>query len=236
MADGLYVSMNGAAARAAQLEAIADNLANGQTPGFKAARPAFEMFMPTSGADDKAYPAAVATGFDLTPGPTSPTDNPLDVLPEDGAFLGVQLADGTLAYTRDGRLTLDGERRLASGGRPVVDASGQPISVPPGADPVVDSSGAVRAAGVEVGRLGLFRLSGAVDRVGPSALAPVAGGIAEPVEDGLVRAGVVELGNAGALEATVELISAQRSFDASMQALQTYRRMDERASDVARVR
>jgi flagellar basal-body rod protein FlgF len=236
MADGLYVSMNGAAARAAQLDAIADNLANGQTPGFKAARPAFEMFLPASGADDKAYPAAVATGFDLRPGPTSPSDNPLDVLPDGGAFLGVKLPDGSHAYTRDGRLSLDGERRLVSGGRPVIDASGEPISIPPGADPRIDASGTVYAGAVEVGRLGLFTLGGAVDRVGPAALAPAAGGFAEPVEDGQLRTGVIELGNAGPLEATVDLISAQRSFDASMQALNTYRRMDERATEVARVR
>jgi flagellar basal-body rod protein FlgF len=236
MADGLYVSMNGAAARAAQLEAIADNLANAQTPGFKAARPAFELFLPASGARDKAYAAAVASGFDLQPGPTSPTDGPLDVLPEGGAFLGVLQPDGSLAYTRDGRLSLDGERRLVSGGRPVVDAAGAPISVPPGADPRVDARGVVSAGGVELGQLGLFQLSGNVDRVGPAALVPAAGGVAEPLEDGQVRTGVVELGNAGALEATVDLIAAQRSFDASMQALQTYRRMDERASDVARVR
>ena len=69
MADGLYVSMCGAVARAEQLEAVADNLANAQTPGFKAARPAFESFMAASGAQDKHYAAAVATGFDLRPGP-----------------------------------------------------------------------------------------------------------------------------------------------------------------------
>ena len=236
MADGLYVSMNGAAARAAQLEAIADNLANGQTPGFKAARPAFETFLPASGARDKAYPAAVATGFDLQPGPTSASDNPLDVLPEDGAFLGIRLGDGSLAYTRDGRLSLDSERRRVSGGRPVVDASGEPIAIPPGVEPRIDARGAVLAGTVEIGRLGLFQLQGPVDRVGAAALAPAAGNAVEPVEDGRVRSGLVELGNAGPLEATVDLISAQRSFDAAMQALQTYRRMDERSTEVGRVR
>lgn len=39
MADGIYVSMNGAAARMAQLDSISDNLANINTPGFKASRP-----------------------------------------------------------------------------------------------------------------------------------------------------------------------------------------------------
>jgi flagellar basal-body rod protein FlgF len=48
--------------------------------------------------------------------------------------------------------------------------------------------------------------------------------------------GEVELGNASALESTVAMIAAQRSFDASMQAIQTYRTLDQRAAEVGRVR
>jgi flagellar basal-body rod protein FlgF len=81
MADGIYVAMCGAAARSEQLDAIADNLANAQTPGFKASRPAFAAFLPGAGGGDKTYPAAVASGLDLRAGPTSRTDNPLDVVP-----------------------------------------------------------------------------------------------------------------------------------------------------------
>jgi flagellar basal-body rod protein FlgF len=235
-ADGLYVSMCGAAARMAQLDAVSDNLANAQTPGFKAARPAFESFLAASGAQDKRWPAAVATGFDLSPGPTSPTGNPLDVVPEGGAFLAVALPGGVTGYTRDGRLTVDPDGRLTAAGHPVLDASGGELRVPPGATPEIGADGTVRAGGATVGALGLFTLEGNVDRVGPAVLAPGAGAHAEPVADGRVRTGELELGNAGALEATVELIAAQRHFDASMQALQTYRRMDERSTEVGRVR
>jgi flagellar basal-body rod protein FlgF len=51
-----------------------------------------------------------------------------------------------------------------------------------------------------------------------------------------VRTGEMERGNTPALEAMVQLISAQRSFDASMQALQTYRSMDGRSGDLGRLR
>jgi flagellar basal-body rod protein FlgF len=236
MGDGLYVSMNGAAARMAQLDAVSDNLANAQTPGFKAARPAFEAFLPASGARDKAFAAPVATGFDLSPGPTTPTGNPLDVVPEGGAFLAVRLPNGATAFTRDGRLSLDAEDRLVSGGRPVLDDADGEIHVPRGAALEIGADGSVRAGGVVVASLGLYALAGSVDRVGPTLLAPGEGGAAEPVEEPRVRTGEIELGNASALEATVELISAQRHFDASMQAIQTYRRMDERSTEVGRVR
>ncbi|MFT3915758.1 MAG: flagellar basal body rod C-terminal domain-containing protein [Anaeromyxobacteraceae bacterium] len=87
----------------------------------------------------------------------------------------------------------------------------------------------------EVAHLALARLEGTVDRVGPSMLAPGQGGRAVPVEAG-VRIGEIELGNSNALEATIALVNAQRSYDASMQAIQTYRQLDQRAIEVARVR
>jgi flagellar basal-body rod protein FlgF len=235
MADGLYVSMCGAAARAEQLDAIADNLANAQTPGFKSARPAFESFLPASGADDKVYPAAVATGLDLRPGPTVRTDQPLDVLPEDGAFLQVALPGGGRGFTRDGRLSVDAGGRLVSSGRPVLDRAGNPVLVPADERPLIDGDGGVRVREVRIAELGLWRLEGPVDRAGPTLLAPGQGGRATPAEV-RVRTGEIEMGNTQPLEATVQLISAQRNFDSSMQALQTYRRMDDRSTDVGRVR
>ena len=56
------------------------------------------------------------------------------------------------------------------------------------------------------------------------------------VSDGRVRIGELELGNAPALEATIQMISAQRHFDTAMQAIQTYRRLDERAVEVGKIR
>jgi len=236
MADGIYISMCGAVARGEQLDSIADNLANAQTPGFKASRPAFETFMAASGAQDKHYAAAVATSYDLRPGPTALTGNPLDILPDDGAFLVVQQPSGDVAYTRDGRLTLDAERRLVSGaGKPVLDVSGHPILVPTEATPMVDEHGRVLAGGLEVGQLATVHLSGPIDRVGGNLFAPGPGGRALLAEVS-VRSGEVELGNASALEATIAMVTAQRSYDSSMQAIQTYRQLDAKASELGRTR
>ena len=234
MADGIYVAMSGAAARSEELDAIADNLANAQTPGFKASRPSFEAFL-VQGAGDKAYTAAVAAGIDLRPGPASRTENPLDLNPEDGAFLAVALPNGQRAYTRDGRLSLDAQRRLVQDGHPVLDRSGAAITLPPGASARITEDGAVRSGDITVGELGLFRLSGAVDRLGKSLLVTGPTSRATPVR-AQVRTGEVELGNGGMLDGMVQLVSAQRHFESAMQALQTYRTMDGRGADLGRVR
>ncbi len=244
MADGIYVTMAGAAARTAQLDAIADNLANAQTPGFKSSRLSFESFLPAGGAADKAYTAAVGTQLDLRGGAVTRSDNPLDVLPENDAFLAVQLPAGQIGYTRDGRLALDADRTLTQGGRPVLGRDGQPIRFPPSTRPQIQDDGTVRAIQddgtgrtreITVGELALFHLAGPVDRIGPSTLAPGQGGRAEHVT-ARVHAGEIELGNSSPLDGMVQLISAQRNFDASMQALQTYRSMDGRSSEIGRVR
>lgn len=237
MADGMYVGMSGAAARSEQLESVADNLANAQTTGFKASRPAFETFLPGDGRGQLAYTAAVDTGIDLRPGATTMTGRPTDVTPDDGAFLAVALDDGTVGYTRDGRLQADSQGRLLAGAHPVLGADGRPLLVPPGAAFSVDGQGAVLSEGRELGRLGLCRLEGPMQRRGDSVLSPALdkGGRAAPVE-ATVRTGELELSNAGPLEAAVQLIAAQRSYDTSMQAIQTYRSLDAQANQVGKSR
>ncbi|MFO0599118.1 MAG: flagellar hook basal-body protein [Myxococcaceae bacterium] len=236
MADGIYVSMNGAAARLAQLDSIADNLANAQTPGFKAERPSFESFLARADGKDspRVYPAAVATNVDLRPGAMVQTNNPLDVTPTGNAFIGVQTSKG-IALTRNGHLQVTGDGRLMAAGHAVVDRDGNAITLPPGATVRVEPSGAVFANDMLISKIGLFDVHGNVDRVGPSLLMPHDQKAISPSADGL-RLGEIETGNASPLEAAVQLVAAQRHFENSMQALQTYRRMDERASEVGKTR
>jgi flagellar basal-body rod protein FlgF len=51
-----------------------------------------------------------------------------------------------------------------------------------------------------------------------------------------VEVGQVEMANATALDATVSMIGAQRQFETAMQAIQTYRRLDDRVIDVGKAR
>jgi flagellar basal-body rod protein FlgF len=236
MADGIYVSMNGAAARMAQLESVSDNLANAQTPGFKAERPSFEAFL--AKADNrntsKVYPAAVGTQVDLSNGAVIQTGNQLDVIPSGRSFLAVQTNNG-IALTRNGHVQVERDGGLTIAGHPLVGRDSQPILTPPGAKIRLDASGSVFANDAKIAEIGLFELTGPVDRIGPSLLAPQDHKSIVASNDTL-RLGEIETGNASPLEAAVQLVSAQRHFETSMQALQTYRRLDERASEVGRVR
>jgi flagellar basal-body rod protein FlgF len=226
--------MSAAAARAAQLESVADNLANAESPGFKAARPAFQAFLPQNGRD-KILASTVATGTDLRPGVTVPTEGPLDVIPEGDLFLAVQTPNG-LAYTRNGKIEIAQDGTLVVAGRPLVGRSGGPITIPEGATPRIEETGEVIADGTALDSLALFRVQGPMDRVGQTLLAPAAGVPVTEEPDARVRVGELELGNAPPLESAVQMINAQRHFETAMQAIQTYRKLDERAIEVGRVR
>jgi flagellar basal-body rod protein FlgF len=233
--------MAAAAARSDQLDSIADNLANAETPGYKAARPAFQSFLPKGPAGalvDKVFSAAVATGTDLSPGTMVTTDNPLDIVPDGETFMAVNTQTGQRAFTRNGQLVVNPDGILVASGRPILGETGNVISVPPGSRLVINPDGQVTADGNFVDRLALFQMQGNVVRVGPQLYAPGPGGTVAPVApaDTRVSTGQLEMGNVSALESTVALINAQRQFESATQAIQTYKRLDDRAMEVGRVR
>jgi flagellar basal-body rod protein FlgF len=228
--------MSAAMARASQLDAIADNLANIESPGFKGVRPAFASFLAPGGPTDKVLSGVVATTIDMRPGTVETTDSPTDVVPDGDLFLGVQMAGGKTGYTRNGHIEVSPDGTLQIAGLPVLDISGNPIVVPPDSDVSIESTGEVKAGKQVVGTLSLWSSQGPIDRVGPSMMMPSAGTTMNQVSDGTVRVGELEQGNVSALESTVAMIGAQRNYDLAMQAIQTYRQLDQRVVEVGRAR
>jgi flagellar basal-body rod protein FlgF len=228
--------MSGAMARAAQLDAISDNLANIESPGFKGTRPAFNAFMAPGRGTDKVLTAAVATTIDMRPGTMETTDNPTDVVPSGDLMLGVTTQGGKVAYTRNGHIEVGSDGVLQIAGMPVLGVGGSAIVIPENTEVMVDSTGEVMAGREEVGKLALFSVLGSVDRVGPSLMIPSAGATVSEISDGTLDVGVLEKGNVTALESTVAMIGAQRHYEMAIQAIQAYRQLDQRAVEVGRVR
>jgi flagellar basal-body rod protein FlgF len=170
----------------------------------------------------------------MRPGTTVGTDNPLDVLPEGDLFLAVETATGP-SYTRNGKIQVSPDGQLQILGHAVLNGSGQPISVPQGALPTISENGDVMVDGAPVDRIATFKVQGPLDRNGMALFTPAPGASVEMVE-GKLQVGTLEMGNVPALESTVAMIGAQRHFETAMQAIQTYKKLDERAIEVGRVR
>ena len=127
----LYTSMAGLQAIAAQMQAVASNLANSQTPGYEAVQAETQaQFYQGTNAPVGADVAVVPLGPDLKPGPLKQTGDPMNVGIGGDAWLQVQTAGG-VALTRDGSLSISASGLLTdSAGDPVLNSNGTPISLP----------------------------------------------------------------------------------------------------------
>jgi len=230
MADGIYIGMSGAQARSEQLDAISDALANVQTPGYHAQRPAFATILSQAGG--VSYTKAIGTGVDTRAGVLQQTGNPLDVVPQNGAWLAVESPSGDVSYTRDGRMSVGEDGQLHVAGGLVLGANGGPIAIPKDTTVTVSSDGLVMSNGEILDRLSTSQLRGSLQHVGGSLYTSQE---IEPVTEGM-QVGTLELSNSSALEAAVGMVSAQRGFESSMQVIETYKTMHDRASELGRVR
>ncbi|WP_397412713.1 flagellar basal-body rod protein FlgF [Polaromonas sp.] len=237
----IYVGMTGAKQAMEQQAAVANNMANVSTPGFRAQINNYRA-VPVTGDEMATRAMVVATtpGADMRSGPTMQTGRPLDVAIRGDGWLTVQTPDGGEAYTRVGNLQVGAEGQLLTmDGRPVLGESG-PMVVPPGSSLVVADDGVVTALGAgdpavgaaEVGRLKL--VNPAVDALvrGEDGLFRMQAGTAAPQADPGVRllSGALEGSNVNAVEAMVDMIANARRFEMQMKTLQTAESNDQQAN------
>src|SRR5919202_2024403 len=121
MLEGLDAAAAGMAAQQTRLDAVANDLANANTTGYKHVRVGFRDLLydragrpGAAGVQVGAGAAAVDAGRGFEQGALQRTDRPLDVALQGPGFLRVRLADGRDALTRDGALHVDGARRLST--------------------------------------------------------------------------------------------------------------------------
>lgn len=247
MSSALWISKTGLAAQDKALSAVANNLANVNTTGFKADRVVFEdlfysIELPPGAQADQVN--TVPTGIQLgsgvrvvgtqkvfTEGPSQPTGQPMDLAIVGQGFFQVEAANGQTLYTESGHFSLNAEGLMVTPqGLPLVPA----IEVPTGSSGFTvgkDGTVTVLAPGsatpVELGRISL------VNFVNPTGLEALGGNLyretlasGEPVEgnpgeDGLgkLEQNTLEGSNVQVVEAMVAMIAIQRAYEANAKVL-----------------
>src|SRR5262245_59795998 len=121
MLSGLNTAAAGMAAQQQRMDAVANDLANANTTGYKHQRVGFRDLVyeqtgrsSAQGVRTGSGPAAVDAGRAFAQGVLQRTDRPLDVAIQGEGFFRIRLADGRDALTRDGGLQIDGNRRLVT--------------------------------------------------------------------------------------------------------------------------
>lgn len=218
MENGLYVALSAQVSLQRRLEAIANNVANMNTPGYRADGTAFEAAVARAGDARLSFVSPGSTFVSRQVGALSKTGNPLDVAVQGDGWFAIGTESG-VAYTRDGRMTMaaTGELQTISG-NPVMDAGGAPILLDPNAGPpTVAGDGMINQGGRQVGAIGLFSIpDGAIlTRASNASVQPdlPATPILDFTRDGIVQ-GAVEGSNVNPIEEMTKLISTTRNFDA----------------------
>lgn len=245
MFEALQIAATGMHAQQRDVDRIANNIANVNTLGFKRTRIEFgDLVLRTGGsgpdaavsdASSVARGAGVAikrSALSFDAGELRKTDSAYDLTIDGDGFLEVTLADGSRAYSRGGTLRVNAEGQLATSAGQAL-APG--IAVPDDATTLtIGRDGRVLLATprhqrpYEAGRLELVRFAG------PAALDPLGDGLfranadaGEPIsgragEDGFgtFRQGFLETSNVKLVEEMVNLMIAQRAYEASVKVAQ----------------
>lgn len=217
METGLYVSLSAQVALQRRLETVAGNVANANTPGFRAEEVSFAALIAGRGDADVAFATAGDNFIARRGGPVTRTGGALDVAVQGDSWLAVETPAGP-AYTRDGRLKLGEDGILRSiADQPLLDAGGAPLALDPSGGPLsIARDGMITQGGRQVGALGLFSLDPASRLArGPNATVypdrPATPQL-DFVANGLVQ-GAVEGSNVNPVLEMAKLIAVTRTFE-----------------------
>ncbi|HEX7817106.1 flagellar basal-body rod protein FlgF [Dyella sp.] len=231
MDRSVYVAMTGATQIMRAQDAVAHNLANASTVGFKSQLDAFQS-VPVLGQGLGTRINAVAQGIgaDTAQGPISTTGRSLDVSLQGSGWIAVQTPDGGEGYTRAGDLQMTADGGLTdSRGNPVLGNSG-PINLPDTAKVVIGSDGTISTVPLGQGpetiatvdRIKLVNPDAAQMQMGSDGLMHMSDG-SQAANDDTVRltSGTLEGSNVNPSTELVKMISLSRQYEMQVKSIRT---------------
>jgi flagellar basal-body rod protein FlgF len=231
----LYSAIDGGTNDLARQEVIANNLANLNTPGFKAdLYQAQVMYMTDdNGQPDtrgQSYIVEMPSSIDLTPGSLMTTGRPLDVAVTGSGYMAVQDASGNEVYTRGGSFHTDASGQLLNAKGDFVIGGGGPISIPPARSIVIGSDGTISIVPLDgdskalavVDTIKMVSLDPSQVARTPNGYLKLNQGAAGEVDASVqIVSGALESSNVNAVDQMVQMISANRDFDAQIKIMAT---------------
>ena len=231
-------AVSGGLAALERLDAIATNLANVGTTGFKSLLHLQQASAPAGGgatAGESLTHSSVGTAF--SQGPLEHTGDPLNVALSGEGFFVVDTPEGE-RLTRRGALQLDEQGVLVTSEGHRVQGDGGEIqlgdAIAQGEAVTIGTDGTVSAGTASLGRLRVVLAADeqALQRDDSGLWIAKAGSTAE-AEPGTfeVVQGALEASNVSPVESLVQMIEATRAFEAYMTAVQRMDRLQQSAID-----
>lgn len=220
-----YVILSRLTLQSRATQVLAHNLANADTPGFRALRPVFAEYLQRqdpgapAGGRQVAFVQDRATWREMDLGSMQVTGNPLDVAITGEGFFAVETPRGE-RYTRAGRFSLgEGGRIVDMEGNPVLNAEGAPIAVAPNDTRIeILGDGTIRSENGALGRLRVVRFDDVQAlRAEGDRLFDAAGADPVAIERPAVRQGVLEGSNVRPILEMTRLTAELREFQFAAQ-------------------
>lgn len=244
MSDALAIAASGLKSEEYYIDKIANDLANLNTPNYKATKLNFEdvLYQNIDGSEplfQNQLAAKIGLGTSITQsskdfrnGPLKPTNNWNDVAIDGNGFFQVLNTDGNMAYTRNSSLSIDSERYLTTqDGLRLADN----IQIPEDFTEIhIQKNGDVEAISSddpEPQLLGTIKLAKFLD---PESLTPLGSGLYSPTEKtgdaiidnpgnsgtGLLMQNHIEGSNVDMVSTLMQLTMAQRVYQLNAKAVQ----------------
>jgi flagellar basal-body rod protein FlgF len=202
------------AAQERAIDVIANNIANMNTPGFKAERMQFSDWLKSqSNGSSIAYTQDRATWHELSPGPAQQTGNPLDLAISGDGYFTVSTPAGP-RLTRDGRFGVMPDGTIAnSAGQALMDISGRPIRISP-----TDTQLTISGDGTLSSQNGVLATVGVVTPQNPMQLTAEGGTLFQSgsnttqVAKRQIVQGAIEESNVQPVAEITRLIQGERTF------------------------
>jgi flagellar basal-body rod protein FlgF len=236
MIKGLYSAASAMIANLTRQGILAHNVANLDTPGFKAILVSMDdwaevpvMYPPGSTSlGDLSWIGNLGLGVETSPesidfnqGGLQQTNQPYDLSIQGPGFFRIQTPDGE-RYTRDGRFMRDVDGNLVTvDGYQVMDDGGQPINLPEG-ELTVTPDGSIAVDGQNLGKLGLAAFEDPeteLVRDLPNTFIAEGGATSEVF--GTVQQGYLEMANANPSQLMTQMVAVARAYEAAQKMVQT---------------
>jgi flagellar basal-body rod protein FlgF len=241
----IYVALTGAKHILGQQAAVAHNLANVSTNGYRAAASAFRAVpVQGDGLPTRTFVVDSTPGANFAQGALQQTGRALDIAVQGPGWIAVQTNDGSEAYTRNGSLQISPNGLLQTRNGLNVAGEGGPISIPIDSNITIAKDGTVSAVSTvpppkavnAVGRIKLVNPDETLLVRGGDGLFRLAnGGSAQADPKVALASGALEGSNVNVVEEMISMISLARQFDLQMKLLSSADTNAQKASQILNI-